>query len=155
MDAVQVTGADSLHSSVLCKFSRVNLMPRMLGGFLPCSKTLTPREAVVTAFFGGVFPVLLPDNMSTVVTKADPIAPILNGFVEEGKLTSWGWSTHVVGGRFRALQTMTAPDMKSLMKARGESIEAIYAEDNEAGAEFSDICGPHVDYMWDIQLESS
>jgi len=30
------------------------------------------------AFFGGVFPVLLPDNMSTVVTKADPIAPILN-----------------------------------------------------------------------------
>jgi hypothetical protein len=83
------------------------------------------------------------------------IAPILNGFVEEGKLTSWGWSTHVVGGRFRALQTMTAPDMKSLMKARGESIEAIYAEESEAGEEFSDICGPHVDYMWDIQLESS
>ena len=50
---------------------------------------------------------------------------------------------------------MTAPDMKSLMKARGESIEAIYEEESEAGEEFSDICGPHVDYMWDIQLESS
>ena len=30
-------------------------------------------------FFGGIFSVLLPDNMSTVVTKADPIAPLLNG----------------------------------------------------------------------------
>jgi len=83
------------------------------------------------------------------------IAPILNQFVEDGKLTSWGWSTHVVGGRFRALQTFTAPDMKSLMQARGEVIGAIYAEESEAGTEFSDICGPHVDYMWDIQLEST
>jgi hypothetical protein len=83
------------------------------------------------------------------------VAPILNKFVEDGKLSSWGWSTHVVGGRFRALQTMTAPDMKSLMKARGEVINTIYAEESEAGEEFSDICGPHVDYMWDIQLESS
>jgi len=83
------------------------------------------------------------------------IAPILNGFVEEGKLTSWGWSTHLVGGRFRALQTMTAPDTQSLMKARGEVIDAVYAEGSEAGEEFSEICGPHVDYIWDIQLESS
>ncbi len=86
---------------------------------------------------------------------AEHVAPILNQFVEDGKLTSWGWSSHVVGGRFRKLQTMTAPDMKSLLKARGEAISAIYAEDNEAGTELSDICGPHVDYMWDIQLESS
>lgn len=83
------------------------------------------------------------------------VAPILNQFVEDGKLTSWGWSSHVVGGRFRALQTMTAPDMKSLMKTRGEVIEAIYADESEAGEEFNDICGPHVDYMWDIQLEST
>jgi len=81
------------------------------------------------------------------------VAPILNGLVEEGKLTSWGWSSHVVGGRFRKLQTMTATDMKSLMAARGESIAAIYAEDNALGQEFSDICGAHVDYMWNIQLE--
>jgi hypothetical protein len=86
---------------------------------------------------------------------ADYIAPILNKFVEEGKLTSWGWQSHVVGGRFRKLQTMTAPDMKSLLKARGEAIGAIYDENNEAGTEFTDICGPHTDYMWNIQLEST
>ncbi len=81
-------------------------------------------------------------------------APILNKMVEDGKLTSWGWMSHVVGGKYRKLQTMTAADMPSLLKARGEVIEAVYAEDDEAGEEFTDICGPHTDYMWDIQLES-
>ena len=34
-------------------------------------------------FFGGVFHVLVPDNMKTVVTKADALDPVLNvGFVE-------------------------------------------------------------------------
>jgi hypothetical protein len=81
------------------------------------------------------------------------MGPILNGFVEDGTLSSWGYSTHVVGGRFRSLQTMTAPDMQSLMAGRGKVIEAVYAEDSEAGTEFSEICGPHVDYMWNIGLE--
>ena len=41
-------------------------------------------------FFGGVCPVLLPDNMSTVVTKADPIAPLLNEvFVEYAQARSF------------------------------------------------------------------
>lgn len=86
---------------------------------------------------------------------AEHMAPILNKFVEEGKLSSWGWQSHVVGGRFRKLQTMTAPDVKSLMKARGEAIAAMYGEDDEAGAEFSDICGPHVDYIWNNQIGSN
>ena len=81
------------------------------------------------------------------------MTPILNGFVEDGTLSSWGYSTHVVGGRFRALQTMTAPDMQTLMAGRAKVIEAVYAEDSEAGTEFSQICGPHVDYMWEIGLE--
>ncbi len=34
-------------------------------------------------FFGGVFAVVIPDNMATVVTKADALDPELNqGFVE-------------------------------------------------------------------------
>jgi hypothetical protein len=84
----------------------------------------------------------------------ESIGPVLDGFVDEGKLSSWGWSTHLVGGRYRALQTMTAPDMQSLMATRGEIIAAVYAEDNEAGAEFAEICGPHSDYLWNIQIEN-
>jgi hypothetical protein len=67
---------------------------------------------------------------------------------------SWGWSSHWVGGEFRRLQTMTAKDHKSLLKARGELIDEMYAEGSAAGAEFSEICGSHVDYMWNIQLET-
>jgi hypothetical protein len=83
------------------------------------------------------------------------VAPIMNGLVEEGKLSSWGWSSHSVGGRFRRLHTMTAPDMKTLLKGREDAIAGIYAEGSELGGEFAEICDQHVDYMWNIQHESN
>jgi hypothetical protein len=85
---------------------------------------------------------------------ANDFAPILNKFVEDGKFTSWGWNSHWVGGKYRRLQTMSGADHKSLLAARGELIDAMYGDDNEAGAEFSSICGSHEDYMWDIELAS-
>lgn len=85
---------------------------------------------------------------------AEELAPILDQMVEDGKLTSWGWSSHVVGGKYRKLQTMTAADHKSLLAARGEAIEAMYSDDNAAGEEFTEICGPHSDYMWNIVHET-
>jgi hypothetical protein len=85
----------------------------------------------------------------------DHVAPILDKMVEDGKLTTWGWSSHSIGGKVRRLQTMTAGDIGALLNARREAIDTIYAEDNEAGEEFSDICGPHVDYVWNIDHEKS
>lgn len=84
---------------------------------------------------------------------AGHFAPVFDKMVEDGKLTSWAWSSHVVGGRYRKLQTMTATDHKALLAASGEAISAVYGENNEAGAEFAEICGNHVDYMWDIAHE--
>ena len=84
---------------------------------------------------------------------ADDFGPILDKFVKDGKFTSWGWHSHWVGGKYRRLQTLTGGDHKSLLAARGELIDAMYGDDNEAGAEFSSICGSHVDYMWNIALE--
>jgi hypothetical protein len=84
---------------------------------------------------------------------AEHVAPILNKMVEDGDLTSWGWQSHVIGGRFRKLQTMTAVDTKSLVAARTAAIAALYDDDNEAGEEFTAICGPHVDYIWNIVHE--
>jgi len=78
------------------------------------------------------------------------VAPIMDKLVEDGKLMGWGWSVHEVGGRFRKLQTMTGSDHKSVLAARAEAIDAIYINGGEAGAELNDICGSHVDYMWDI-----
>jgi hypothetical protein len=76
-------------------------------------------------------------------------APVLNKYVEDGKLASWGWQSHVIGGWFRRLQTMTATDYETLLAVRQEALDVIYAEDSELGAEFAEICGPHHDYLWD------
>lgn len=84
---------------------------------------------------------------------AEAFAPIYDKLVEDGKITSWGWQSHVVGGWFRRLFTMTAKDYATLMDARAEALAAQYSEDNEAGAEFAGICGAHHDYLWDIVHE--
>lgn len=86
---------------------------------------------------------------------AEHVAPILDKMIEDGKLTTWGWLSHVIGGKARRLQTMTASDIGTLLKARQEAIDTIYAEENDAGTEFSEICGPHVDYIWNIVHEKN
>lgn len=93
-------------------------------------------------------------------TRADEIvaelfAPAYNKAVADGKLTSWGWNEHWVGGKYRRLLTTTAADHKTGLNARNELIAAVFDnEESEAiGAEFTDICGSHSDYMWDIVHE--
>lgn len=81
--------------------------------------------------------------------------PILDKYVAAGKLNSWGWLSHWVGGKYRRLQTMSAGDHKSLLKVRSELLEEMYAEDSAAGEEFTQICGSHSDYMWDVMGETS
>ena len=86
---------------------------------------------------------------------AQNFAPIYDKAVADGKLTSWGWSEHWVGGKYRRLLTMTASDHKSLLNTRNELIEAAFSAEGmeEIGAEFTDICGSHSDYMWNIVHE--
>ncbi len=93
------------------------------------------------------------EDRADEIFKKD-FAPLFNKYVADGKLTSWGWSSHWVGGKYRKLQTMTGADHKSLLKARGELLGELFADGNAAGKEFTEICGSHADYMWDIQLET-
>ncbi len=92
-------------------------------------------------------------------TRADEIvdehvAPIMNKLVEDGALSSWGWSSHVIGGKYRRLQTTTAPDLKTLLAGRAAALSQIYGDDNEMGAELADICGHHADYIWNVVHET-
>ena len=81
-------------------------------------------------------------------------APVYNKAVSDSKITSWGWSSHVVGGEYRRLATMSADNWEQLLTARGEILEAIYADgENKEAAEFSTICDSHSDYMWEIVAE--
>ena len=68
--ALVFTAAYSRHSFVWLSFSQD--MVTVIAGFEAC-----------WAFFGGVFKVVVPDNMATVVTRADALEPTLNqAFVE-------------------------------------------------------------------------
>jgi hypothetical protein len=77
------------------------------------------------------------------------MAPIYDKMVAEGKLKSWGWLEHIVGGQYRRVDTIGAADLGSLMAARGALIEAF--EDNAAGDAFTSICGSHTDYIWEVK----
>jgi len=83
-------------------------------------------------------------------------APVYEKAVAAGKIKSWGWLSHQVGGKYRRLGTMTAANYDDLFTAWGEILEEIYGDgDNAEANEFSTICGSHSDYLWDIVHEKS
>lgn len=79
-------------------------------------------------------------------------APVYDAHVGEGKLRSWGWSEHIVGGKYRRLSTMTADDWPTLLKMRASIFDAM--DDNELTDQFVEICGSHSDYLWEIRHQS-
>jgi hypothetical protein len=83
----------------------------------------------------------------------DVFAPVFNNNVGTGKLDSWGWMEHFIGGDFRRIWTLSAADHSTLLKAR----DAIYSELEEshrdAMREFDEICDSHQDMMWNIVME--
>ena len=80
------------------------------------------------------------------------LAPVYDKLVADGKLMTWGWNEHIVGGEYRRLATISAADMKSLMEARGAIVEAL--QDSAAGDMVTDICPSHADYMWEIKSQA-
>jgi hypothetical protein len=79
-------------------------------------------------------------------------APLFDKMLADGKLTSWGYLEHVVGGHVRRVATMTAADIDALMAARGEVIEML--EDNPLDMLFTEICDSHEDYIWEVNASA-
>ena len=81
---------------------------------------------------------------------------MLDKAVGDGKIASWSWLSHFIGGKYRRLQSMTGDSHKAVLSARDDLIEALYGGDepDAAAVEFSEICGSHSDYMWDTTLTS-
>lgn len=78
------------------------------------------------------------------------LAPIYDKLVADGKLISWSWMEHIVGGEYRRLEVITAKDVPSLMAARSSLVEAM--DMNPVSDVVSDICNSHADYIWEIKL---
>jgi hypothetical protein len=82
-------------------------------------------------------------------------APVYDKAIADGKITSWGWSSHVIGGEYRRLATMTGDSFEGVLAARGEILQTLYGDGDNADAnEFSEICGSHSDYLWEVLQEA-
>jgi hypothetical protein len=78
-------------------------------------------------------------------------APIYNAQVGKGKLVSWGWMSHVIGGKYRRLETLSANNYEDLLKAKNSILDTLYYKgSNKYAEEFTKICTSHQDYLWDI-----
>lgn len=91
-------------------------------------------------------------------TRADELVntafkSVFDGQVAPGRLTSWGWMQHIVGGKYRRIATMTAADEASLMAARAAIVGDLMSNHADDMAEFNSICGSHQDMIWNIQHE--
>ena len=83
----------------------------------------------------------------------ETLAPLFNAQVKAGNFSSWGWNTHVVGGKYRRLATYTAPSFDKLIAGRAAVIATLIEKHSDAADEFNSICTSHQDYMWNIELE--
>ncbi len=115
------------------------------GGSGPSSEDASEEGVGISVYFG--CDQNREQRADEIVT--DTIGPLYQAQVEAGRIRSWGWLTHIVGGEIRRTATMRADDWSSLFTARNAIIAAMDdGEAAEAGQEFTDICGTHEDYLW-------
>ena len=93
-------------------------------------------------------------------TRADEIVqqvigPEIQKHVDLGHLSSWSWIEHTIGGRWRRAMIIDAADHKTILTMRGAIISALQRNSADEMEEFSQICGPHTDYLWDLMIAKS
>jgi len=82
----------------------------------------------------------------TIVTEV--FASVFDRLLSEGKIVSWFWNAHQVGGKWRRLGGFYASDMTALFEARAELLQEIQQTYPDDGVEFNSICYSHEDYVW-------
>ncbi len=79
--------------------------------------------------------------------------PAYDRQVAEGRLNSWGWLSHFVGGKYRRLLVTDGADRASVLEARTRVIEDD-SVDPALAAEFNDVCNGHTDVLWNIAVSN-
>lgn len=95
------------------------------------------------------------DQIRSDEVFAEIYAPILDQMAADGEIASWNWQSHVLGGPYRRLQTVTGSDYATVNAARLQAIQQANESHPELAREFAEICDSHSDYLWDIVHESN
>lgn len=81
---------------------------------------------------------------------AEIYAPHLETLRKKGEIATWNWQSHLLGGTYRRLQTVTGADYAAVNRARFETIQTVNRDHAALAREFAQICDQHEDYLWDI-----
>lgn len=76
------------------------------------------------------------------------LAKVFNAHVGEGKLTSWTWGAHQIGGEYRRLLAFRAASRADILDTWGSIVQKMGEEHSDALRKFTEICFAHDDYIW-------
>lgn len=88
------------------------------------------------------------DEADAIVKTA--FAPILNQHVKDGKIASWNWLEHMVGGKYRRALVFDAANPKATLKYWGALWEELDKTQPAFTRRFGAICSSHADYIWEF-----
>ena len=80
-------------------------------------------------------------------------APLLNQRVKDGKIVSWMWAKHEVGGKYRRLLVFGGADVKALMNNWNSVWENLQEASPDLARRFGEVCHSHTDYIWDFTTD--
>jgi hypothetical protein len=84
----------------------------------------------------------------TIATEI--LAPVLDRLVSEGKLQSFSWLAHGIGGKWKRLGVITGTDLNTVMSARAELFTELQEKHPGELQELASICPTHEDYVWNV-----
>lgn len=88
------------------------------------------------------------DEADAIVKTA--FAPVLNQQVKDGKIASWTWLKHVMGGKYRRALVLDGASHAAVLSFWNSFSPALDKAQPELGRRFSEICSSHSDYIWDL-----
>jgi len=69
--------------------------------------------------------------------------------VEQGRIVSWSWLQHYMGGQWRRVLVLVTNELEAALETSGALGEIISDTSPAAGRAFSEICDSHEDYLWE------
>jgi hypothetical protein len=78
-------------------------------------------------------------------------APVLNQHVKEGKIASWSWLEHLMGGSVRRALVVDGASHKAMLGYWATLAKTLEASAPEPSKKFGSICHSHSDYVWDLK----
>jgi hypothetical protein len=88
------------------------------------------------------------DEADAIVKTA--FAPVFDQQVKDGKIVSWTWIRHVMGGKYRRALVLDGNTHAGMLTFWNGVSPALDKAAPELGRRFNQICSSHSDYIWDL-----